>query len=85
MMGSDAVPPGTRFALLASVAIDRRTHESDVMERVLGLDAHRDEDEVRTYLIDLAIQPWLAFNAVSAVELSVGRLPVRRGRTKSRR
>ena len=55
------------------------------MERVLGLDAHLDEDEVRTYLIDLAMQPWLAFNAVSAVELSVGRLPVRRGRTKSRR
>jgi hypothetical protein len=55
------------------------------MERVLGLDSHRDEDEVRTEVIDLATQPWLAFNAISAVELSVGRLRPGRGGPKGRR
>ena len=55
------------------------------MERVLGIDSHRDEGEVRTEVIDLATQPWLAYEAVSAVELSVGRLRTRRGAPKHRR
>ena len=55
------------------------------MERVLGLDSQRDEDEVRTEVIDLAAQPWVAYNAVSAVELSVGRLRTRLGSPKNRR
>ena len=42
------------------------------MERVLGIDTHPDHDDARTEIIDLAIQPWLASRAVSAVELTVG-------------
>lgn len=55
------------------------------MERVLGLDAHPDEDEVSTEVIDLAIQPWLAGNTVSAVQLTVGGVRARRMRQRARR
>jgi hypothetical protein len=54
------------------VAIDRQTHDSDVIERVLGLDEHKDEDDVRTEVIDLAVQPRLADLMVSAVQLTIG-------------
>ena len=59
--------------------------DSDVMERVLGIDAQPDADDVRTQIIDLAIQPWLAGTAVSAVQLTIGGVPPRRTRPKSRR
>lgn len=67
------------------MAIDRQTHDSDVMERVLKIDSHRDQDEVRTEVIHLATHPSLAFEAVAAVELSVGRLRNGRGGAKNRR
>jgi hypothetical protein len=55
------------------------------MERVLKIDSHRDQDEVRTEVIHLATHPSLAFEAVAAVELSVGRLRNGRGGAKNRR
>jgi hypothetical protein len=72
------------FAVFNSVAIDRRMQESDVMERVLGIDDEPDTDNVRTEVISLAIQPWLAGIAVSAVQLSVGVRP-KRPHPKTRR
>jgi hypothetical protein len=67
------------------VAIDRQTHDSDVMERVLGVDSRRDDENMRTEVIDLAIQPWLAVEAVSAIVLSIGYLGGRRGAPRRRR
>ena len=71
---------GTRFALLRDVAIDRRTQDSDVMERVLGVDADPSAEDVRTEVIELAVVPWLAGITVSAVQLSVGGIRPRRPR-----
>jgi hypothetical protein len=53
--------------------------DSDVMERVLGIDTEPDKEDVRTEVIDLAIVPWLAGTTVSAVQLTVaGTRPARR-------
>lgn len=55
------------------------------MERVLGIDGYPDEaDDVRTEVIDLAVQPWLAGVSVSAVQLTVGGVRPRPAKTKSR-
>jgi hypothetical protein len=67
------------------MAIDRRTQDSDVMERVLGVDSHPENDDVRTEVIDLALQPWLAGVMVSAVQLTVGGVRPQRTKIKSRR
>jgi hypothetical protein len=67
------------------MAIDRRTQDSDVMERVLGVDSHPENDDVRTEVIDLALQPWLAGVIVSAVQLTVGGVRPQRAKIKSRR
>ena len=55
------------------------------MERVLGIDTQPDADGVRTEVIDLAIQPWLAGVAVAAVQLTVGGVAPRRAQQKPRR
>lgn len=55
------------------------------MERVLGIDPQPEADDVRTEVIDLAIQPWLAGMAVSAVQLTIGAIHARRHHPKSRR
>jgi hypothetical protein len=82
---SAGLAPGTRFAVLNCVAIDRRTQDSDVMERVLGIDDFRDNDEVRTEVIDLSLQPWLAGAVATAVQLTFNAARNRRPRQKSRR
>ena len=60
--------------------------ESDVMERVLGIDADPEADDVRTEVINLAVQPWLAGTTVSAVQLTIGGVRPQSGRrSQSRR
>jgi hypothetical protein len=60
-------------------------HDSDVMERVLGIDADPTEDGVRTEVIELAVLPWLAGVTVSTVQLSVGGVRARRPKSRSQR
>jgi hypothetical protein len=67
------------------VAIDRKTHDSDVLERVLAIDALDVGDDVRTEVVDLAVRPALAGVAVTAVTLTVGGLKPRRPKPKRRR
>jgi hypothetical protein len=55
------------------------------MERVLGIDDFRDNDEVRTEVIDLSLQPWLAGAVATAVQLTFNAARNRRPRQKSRR
>jgi hypothetical protein len=55
------------------------------MERVLAIDGNPDADEVRTEVIDLAVQPWLAGATVSAVQLIVGGVMPRRPKRRDRR
>ncbi|HUE87020.1 MAG TPA: hypothetical protein VMO26_13175 [Vicinamibacterales bacterium] len=40
------------------MAIDRRTQDADVMERVLASDAAGSGDDVRTEVVNLADQPY---------------------------
>ncbi len=67
------------------MAIDRKTQNADVMERVLGIDLAADGDDVRTEVIDLAVHPYVSGSAVSAVQLTVGGVPPRRPKPKRRR
>lgn len=67
------------------MAIDRRTHDSDVMERVLGLDTIPNPEDMHTEVIDLAIQPWLTGVTVSAVELTSSFVKPRRSKLRNRR
>ena len=67
------------------VAIDRRTHDSDVMERVLGIDNNQESGDVRVEVIDLAVQPWLAGTSISAIQLTIGGVKPRRPTPKHRR
>jgi hypothetical protein len=67
------------------VAIDRRTQDSDVMERVLGIDADPSADDVRTEIIELAVLPWLAGVTVSTVQLTVGGVRAQRAKSRSQR
>jgi hypothetical protein len=54
--------------------IDRRKHDVDVMERVLGSAADADrQDEVHTDVVDITIRPWLAGATTSAVQVTVRR------------
>jgi hypothetical protein len=66
------------------VAIDRRTQDSDVMERVLGIDTTPDAPDVRTEVIDISVRPWMAGTTVSAVQLTVGAMPARQPQQKLR-
>ena len=53
-------------------AIDRRKHDIDVMERVLG--GARDEfgaSEPHTEVVDIGIHPWLAGSTTSVVQVTV--------------
>ena len=53
--------------------IDRRKHEVDVIERVLGSTADGDrQHEVHTDVVDIAIRPWLAGTTTAAVQVTVG-------------
>lgn len=56
-----------------------------MLERVLGIDDPPDAEDVRTEVIALAVQPWLAGTAVSAVMLTVGGVRPRRAKPKLRR
>jgi hypothetical protein len=47
---------GTRFAVLMNVAVDRRTQDSDVMERVLGISADEVNVEAHRDVYDLAVE-----------------------------
>jgi hypothetical protein len=60
-------------------------HDSDVLERVLGLDLEPEAEDVRTEVIDLAVLPWLSGVTVSSVQLTVGGVPPRKAKPKSRR
>ena len=55
------------------------------MERVLGIDTHPEADDVRTEVIDLAVQPWLAGTTISAVQLIVGGVRPRPRKPRDRR
>lgn len=55
------------------------------MERVLGVNTDHEHAEVRTEVISLAVQPWLAGAAVAAVQLTVGALRPRNARQSSAR
>jgi hypothetical protein len=67
------------------VAIERRTQDSDVLERVLGIDADPTSEDVRTEVIELAIMPWLAGVTVSTVQLTSGGVRARRPKSRSQR
>ena len=67
------------------MAIDRKTHDVDVMERVLAVDATEDGDDVRTEVMNPAVQPSLAGMAVTAIQLTVGGVKPRRPKPKRRR
>jgi hypothetical protein len=56
-------------------AIDRRKHDIDVIERVLGgaLD-DRDDDGRHTEVVDVDVRPWLAGTASRTVQVTVGAL-----------
>jgi hypothetical protein len=52
------------------VSLDRKKHDFDVMERVLG--AVRDEDEgSRTDVVSVDVKPWIAGVTSSVVQLTV--------------
>ena len=54
-------------------AIDRRKHDIDVMERVLGTARDPEEtDAPYTEVVELGISPWMAGTARSAIQLTVG-------------
>ena len=55
-------------------------HDSDVMERVLGVDAMDDRDEVHSEVVDVGARPWLAGVTLSAVQVTVGDTTPRRRR-----
>jgi hypothetical protein len=76
---------GTSFALDLRVAIERRTQDSDVLERVLGIDADPTGEDVRTEVIELAIMPWLAGVTVSTVQLTAGGVRPRRRKSRLQR
>jgi hypothetical protein len=53
--------------------IDRRKHEVDVLERVLGSagDAAA-PDQPHTEVVDISVRPWLGGTTTSAVQVTVG-------------
>jgi hypothetical protein len=54
-------------------AIDRKKHEIDIMERVLGAPKEEGDDPVlHTEVLDLSVRPWLGGTTTSAVQLTVG-------------
>ena len=55
------------------------------MERVLGIDTQPGAEDVRTEVIDLAVQPWLAGAAVAAVQLTGGGVRPRDRKPRDRR
>ena len=59
--------------------------DSDVMERVLGIDADPGAEDVRTEVIELAVAPWLAGVSVVALQLTVGGVRPRRTKARSQR
>lgn len=53
-------------------AIDRRKHDIDVMERVLGTAREPLDGDAYTEVVDLGIRPWLAGTTMTAVQVTVG-------------
>ena len=53
-------------------AIDRRKHDVDVMERVLGNAREPLDGDAYTEVVDLGIRPWLGGTTLTAVQLTVG-------------
>ena len=56
-------------------AIDRRKHDLDVIERVLGV--ARDSPEGRgghTQVVDLGVRPWFGGSLTSAAQMTIGGL-----------
>ena len=56
-------------------AIDRRKHDIDVMERVLGAHETESENGSHTEVVDLGVRPWLAGVTTSVVQVTVSGSP----------
>jgi hypothetical protein len=55
-------------AAKARVALDRKKHDFDVMERVLGVD---EESGVKTDVVDVEVRPWIGGSTTSVVQLTI--------------